>query len=69
MMAKIRNVDAHYTRDLAALAQDYLALKRCPGGRPVVVGYVCAHCGTDTSYGDCQGVAGFTLPAPPEHEG
>lgn len=33
--------------DLIQLAQCFLRLKRCPGGRLVQGGYVCLHCGHD----------------------
>lgn len=52
---KIKNLDANYTRDLARCA-DYLAIVDCPGGRPIVKGYICPHCGADPSHGDCDGV-------------
>ena len=58
-MAKIKNVEANYTRDLANCAQHYLCIISCPGGRPMVKGYICPQCGMDTSYGDCGGVQGF----------
>ena len=63
-MSKIKNVEAHYTRDLARCAKNYLLIKECPGGRPIVKGYICPHCGTDTSYGDCDGVIGLTKQEP-----
>jgi hypothetical protein len=58
-MAKIRNVEANETRDMAALAAAYLVVVACPGGRPIHKGYICPHCGMDTSHGDCDGVLGF----------
>ena len=58
-MAKIKNVEANYTRDMANCASSYLAIVPCPGGRPIVKGYICPHCHTDTSHGDCGGVIGF----------
>lgn len=43
------------TRDLLALAESYLDTRRCPGGRIVMKGYVCAHCGHDyTEDGRCK---------------
>ncbi len=58
-MAKIENIEANRKSDLAYLAQAYLTFVSCPGGRPIVHGYICPHCGTDPSYGDCGGVRGF----------
>jgi hypothetical protein len=46
--------DQSDARDLASLAHSYLQLRRCPGGRYVVKGFCCAHCGFDTSYGGCM---------------
>jgi hypothetical protein len=62
-MAKIRDVDRNYESDLARLAQTYLVVQACPGGRPINRGYICAHCGMDTSHGDCDGVQGFVKAA------
>lgn len=59
MGAKIKNVDANYTKDLVRLAYDYLDIKRCPGGRPTVNGYMCPFCDADPSMGECYGVEGF----------
>ena len=60
-MSKIKreNLQVNRTRDLAHCAVAYLLIHNCPGGRPIVDGYVCPHCGTDTSFGDCGGVIGF----------
>lgn len=58
-MSKIKDVDSHYTRDAARCAEHYLLLISCPGGRPICKGYICPHCGMDTSHGDCDGVQGF----------
>lgn len=58
-MSKIKDISANYTRDLANCANTYLLVESCPGGRPIVSGYVCPHCGVDPSYGDCNGVIGF----------
>jgi hypothetical protein len=60
-MSKIANVDANYTRDLARCADQFLSIVSCPGGRPIVNGLICPHCGMDTSDGDCGGVAGFQM--------
>lgn len=65
-MGKIKDVEANRTRDLASLASSYLSVVRCPGGRPIVDGYVCPHCGTDTSWGECNGVIGFENPTEPK---
>jgi hypothetical protein len=58
-MSKIRNVEKNYNNDLLTLAHLYLDIVLCPGGRPRMKGYVCSHCGVDTTYGDCKGVIGF----------
>lgn len=58
-MSKIRNVETDRTADLAACATRYLDIRSCPGGRPIVRGYICPHCGYDTSDGDCGGVQDF----------
>jgi hypothetical protein len=58
-MAKIKNVEANYTRDLANCASRYLYIVDCPGGRPMVKGYICPHCAMDTTRGDCAGVQDF----------
>jgi hypothetical protein len=58
-MSKIRNVEANELRDLATLAATYLVVVSCPGGRPIKKGFICPHCGMDTSHGDCDGVHGF----------
>lgn len=60
-MAKIkkRNVEKNTVQDLANCATAYLLIHRCPGGRPIVDGFICPHCGTDTSNGDCGGVEEF----------
>ena len=39
--------DTQDRKDLAELALGYLRIKRCPGRRYVVEGYVCARCGHD----------------------
>ena len=41
--------DERDTADLAAIAQGMLTVTRCPGGRYMVKGYFCVHCGVDTS--------------------
>lgn len=42
-------------RDLLGLAVLHLNTTRCPGGRLVTQGYVCAHCGHDyTDDGKCK---------------
>lgn len=63
-MAKIKaeDVASNYVYDMARCAISYLRTQRCPGGRPIVDGSICVHCGMDTSYGDCGGVQGFTKP-------
>jgi hypothetical protein len=58
-LSKIINVAAHHTRDLARCADTFLNIERCPGGRPIVAGLTCPHCGIDPSDGDCNGVNGF----------
>lgn len=58
-VGKIKNVEDHFVRDAARCADHFLVLISCPGGRPIVKGYICPHCGYDTSYGDCGGVIGF----------
>lgn len=58
-MAKVKNVDDSYMRDLAVCASRFLSLHRCPGGRPIVGGFICPHCDYDTGHGDCGGVEGF----------
>jgi hypothetical protein len=58
-MSRIRSPEKHRQRDILFLADNYLAIRDCPGGRPIIEGYVCPHCGTDTSYGECGGVVGF----------
>ncbi len=60
-MSKIAKakIDKYSLADLARCADTYLLLHNCPGGRPIVNGYVCPHCGTDTSEGDCGGVKDF----------
>lgn len=65
-MGKIKDVEANRTRDLASLANSYLSVIKCPGGRPIVAGYVCVHCETDTSWGECNGVIGFQNPTSPK---
>lgn len=42
-------------QDAASIAHTYLNLSRCPGGRLMVSGLICPHCGMDTSDGDCAG--------------
>lgn len=56
---------AQDVRDAAACANQYLALVRCPGGRLNVHGYICPHCGMDTSDGDCGGTSNFTKESRP----
>jgi hypothetical protein len=58
-MAKIKDVDAHRTSDMARCADAYLNLTLCPGGRPMVRGLICPHCDMDTTEGDCGGVQSF----------
>ena len=58
-MSKIKDVENNYIRDMASCAHTYLYTVLCPGGRPIVWGYFCPHCGIDTSHGDCNGVIGF----------
>jgi len=58
-VAKIKNVEANYMGDLARCAETYLCVISCPGGRPMVKGYICPHCSMDTTRGDCGGVQGF----------
>ena len=46
--------DTQDRKDLAELALVNLALRRCPGGRYVLDGYVCGRCGHDyTEDGKC----------------
>ena len=60
---KPEEVAKNYMRDLANCAAAYLHIRHCPGGRPIVDGYICPHCDRDTSYGTCGGVVGKdTLP-------
>lgn len=40
-------------RDIILLANAYLTLVRCPGGRLVVDGYVCVHCERDPTVQTC----------------
>jgi hypothetical protein len=58
-MSKIKDPRNTYQADLARLAHSFLLIVSCPGGRPIVKGYVCTHCGMDTSHGDCAGVRNF----------
>ena len=62
-MGKVKDIAASRQRDLAACADAYLNIRACPGGRPIVDGLVCPHCGMDTSDGDCNGVVGVGLGA------
>lgn len=41
------------TQDLVTLAENYLILRRCPGGRFIVDGYVCVHCLRDPTVEKC----------------
>jgi hypothetical protein len=43
----IRPTSARLDRDYIALARGNLRIVNCPGGRPTLKGYVCAHCGVD----------------------
>jgi hypothetical protein len=43
------------TSDLVLLAETYLRLRRCAGGRLLVDGYCCPHCGSDDPRKICKG--------------
>lgn len=58
-MTKIKDAEKHRKLDLAKLAEAYLIIGRCPGGRPIVDGYMCHHCGADPSCNECDGVEGL----------
>ncbi len=51
--------------DVIVCAESYLRTVRCPGGRIIVKGYICVHCGHDPSYGGCKGVTP-KIPEKPE---
>lgn len=59
MTRKIENIERNRLSDLARCAEFAAVIVDCPGGRPIVGGYICPHCGTDPSHGDCNGVVGF----------
>lgn len=40
--------------DLLALADFYLDLRKCPGGRYITTQYVCPHCGADPTDQPCK---------------
>lgn len=42
-------------RDLAFLADAYMLLDRCQGGRYIRQGYQCAHCGSESPKEKCEG--------------
>lgn len=65
-MKKIDKNDLNKYRiqDTARLALNYLWVINCPGGRPIVDGYICPHCGIDASQGECAGVEGFVKSDP-----
>jgi hypothetical protein len=46
-------IDRTDRNDLIALAESYLPMARCPGGRIIMDGYICAHCGKDPTDGKC----------------
>ena len=50
----LENTPEQYQRDIMALARAYLLLELCSGGRPVVQGYCCLHCGADNSVQKCK---------------
>lgn len=54
-------------RELLELADLHLDTKRCPGGRIVIKGFICAHCGHDyTEDGKCKKPRRrFATPNPP----
>lgn len=46
---KIAPEDLLDMSDLASIANSYASVTRCPGGRYIQDGYMCLHCGSDTS--------------------
>lgn len=49
-MSYIKARDLRDLLDLARVAHDTGMIARCPGGRPMLDGYLCCHCGRDTSH-------------------
>lgn len=58
--ALAENQLTQYDRDMAEIADFAARIITCPGGRPIMDGYVCIHCGQDTSVdrAKCGGKAG-----------
>lgn len=40
-------------RDLDSLADCYVAIQKCPGGRLIQKGFICPHCGNDPTIEGC----------------
>ena len=47
------DLDRTDRRDVLEYALSWMNFERCPGGRVILDGYMCAHCGKDPGFGKC----------------